>query len=146
VNDDTMPSGSEPDDARLRALAALLGAQAAQRIDADLVARRVVERLRRPVAVPLPRRVHRVVPVWLRLAAVLMVLAGAGVAARALLLHPAPLTQFVTADLAGLDVDELSELLSTLDQTLSEARDPAPGGLDELDVDQLDRVLRGLDG
>jgi len=146
VNDHGMRPTDDADDAQLRALAARLGARAAASVDVERVARGVVDALRRPVSVPLPRRLRALMPPWARVAAALVVLAGGGVVARTALHHPAVPTRFVSADLAGLDADELSELLATLDQTLGEPAAGASGALDELDADQLDQVLQGLEG
>jgi len=146
VTDDRMRPTDDADDVQLRALAARLGARAAATVDVERVARGVLDGLRRPVTVPLPRRLFALMPPWARLAAALAVLAGAGVVARTVLHHPAVTTQFVSADLAGLDADELTELLGTLDQTLNEPAAGAAAALDELDADQLDQVLQGLEG
>lgn len=146
MNEERQQSPDELDDAALRGLAARLGTGAAARVDVERVARGVVDGLRRPTVVSIPRRVLRVLPAWARLAAALVLLAGAAVVARSALTRPTTPTQFVSADLAGLDADELSDLLRTLDQTLREPRDGAPGSLDELDADQLDQLLQGLEG
>lgn len=145
MNDEMTRVPPEPADDELRALAAHVGG-AADRVDVERVAAAVVTRLRQPVAAPWARRVYRATPAWLRLAAALAGLLGASVTARALLSPQAAPTHFVTADLAGLDVDELSQLLGTLDQTLQEPSNETTDSLDDLDTEQLEDVLRGLEG
>lgn len=51
------------------------------------------------------------------------------------------------AELEALDEGELEQVLETLDAPLTEAGSPAaPAGLGDLDDDQLERVLRSLEG
>ncbi len=141
---DPMNDDADLGDEELRRLAARLGARAAARVDAEAVAQAVVERLRQPEVLPLARPGRRI-PVWLRLAAALVLLAGAGVVARQLGGPPEP-TRFVTADLVGLGTEELSDLLRTLDETLGDSVGLAPGSLDDLDAEQLETVLQSLEG
>ena len=146
MNDELPGSGPEPDDAALRRLAARLGVRAADRVDPAAVGRAVVERLRVPGVVPLAGRGRRRGPGWLRLAAALVVLAGAGVVARRLLPVPEPAPRLVADDLTDLGADQLTELLGSLDQALGGAAAPANDGLDDLDAEQLERVLRAMEG
>lgn len=141
------PNPTERDlgDEELRRVAARLGARAAEALDEGAVARVVVERLREPEVMPLRRRVRRM-PVWLRIAAALAVLAGVGVVARQLTAPSEVPTRFVTADLVGLDAAALNELLQTLEETLQGAEQTGDGSLDQLDADQLETVLRSLEG
>jgi hypothetical protein len=113
-------------------------------VDPEAVAQAVIERLRRPAVMPLAPPVRRM-PVWLRLAAAVVVLAGAGLVARQLAEPPEP-TRFVIADLVGLEADELTVLLQTLDEALADSTTIGPGGLDALDAQQLEMVLRSLEG
>lgn len=144
MNDDLPVHRPDPDDAALRQLAARLGARAADRVDAETVGRAVVDRLRSPAVVPLGARVRRPGPVWLRLAAALVVLAGAGVVARRLVPDPAP--SLVVDELTDLGAEQLTELLGSLDQALGATPAPAEDGLDDLDAEQLERVLRAMEG
>lgn len=144
MNREPMSNDADLGDEELRRLAARLGSRAAARVDENAVARAVVERLRHPEVVPLLRPARRI-PVWLRLAAALVLLAGAGLVVRQRG-GPAEPTRFVAADLVGLETEELSELLSTLDETLGDSAVVAPGGLDGLDAEQLETVLRSLEG
>jgi hypothetical protein len=136
----------DPDDTALRALAARLGARAAERVDVDAVGRAVVERLRSPNVVPLATRVRRATPLWLRLAAALVVLAGAGIVARRLVPSADPAPQLVTDELSDLGAEQLTELLGSLDETLAGTDVPVGDELDDLNVEQLERVLRAMEG
>jgi hypothetical protein len=146
MNDELPGQRPEPDDAALRQLAARLGVRAADRVDPAAVGRVVVARLRAPAVVPLAGPVRRRSPVWLRLAAVLVVLAGTGVVARRLLPVPDPAPRLVADDLTDLGADQLTELLGSLDQALGGAAAPPDDGLDDLDAEQLERVLRAMEG
>jgi hypothetical protein len=52
----------------------------------------------------------------------------------------------VADDLTDLGADQLTELLGSLDQALGGAAAPADDGLDDLDAEQLERVLRAMEG
>lgn len=136
----------DPDDTALRALAARLGARAAQRVDVDAVGRAVVQRLRSPAVVPLATRARRGTPMWLRLAAALVVLAGAGIVARRLVPSADPVPQLVTDELSDLGAEQLTELLGSLDETLAGSDAPVGDELDALNAEQLERVLRAMEG
>ena len=130
-------------DTRLRALAQLLGAEAAERLDVERTAQAVVRRLRDE-----PRAVHiRLLPAWLSLAATIVVLfGGAGLVWRSLRPDgsaPAP----AGLDLNNLSADQLREVLNAVDQPLDVA--PAGSGetgLDDLTPRELRRLLRALEG
>src|SRR5260370_331093 len=99
MNDDTRLHDDE-----LREVAQRLGARAAERLDVERTAQAVVTRLRTE-----PRADVRVLgwiqPVWLRIAALLVLAAGAGVIARSLLHKPPEATALAAPARA-----ELSEL------------------------------------
>lgn len=146
MSDELPGQRPEPHDAALRQLAARLGVRAADRVDPVAVGRAVVERLRAPAVVPLAGRRSRRTLAWLRLAAALVVLAGAGVVARRLLPVPDPAPRLVADDLTDLGAEQLTELLGSLDQALGGATAPADDALDDLDAEQLERVLRAMEG
>jgi hypothetical protein len=146
MNENRPSHTPDPDDTALRALAAHLGARAAERVDVDAVGRAVVRRLRRPAVVPLATRARRATPMWLRLAAALVVLAGAGMVARRLVTSANPVPQLVTDELLDLGAEQLSELLASLDETLAGTDVPVGNELDDLNVEQLERVLRAMEG
>ena len=132
-------------DAKLHESARRLGAQAADRLDVEATARVVLDRLRRE---PVARRDWRP-PMWLRIAAALVVLAGGAALGRRLLLTGgAPATaHFVADDLGDLSTGELREVLSSLDETLDLGRTAVPeSGLEDLDALELRSVLRSLEG
>ena len=146
MSDQLAGPGSEPDDAALRQLAVRLGVRAADRVDAGAVGRAVVERLRTPALAPLARRGWRRGPMWVRLAAALVVLAGAGVVARRLAPVHDPAPHLVADELTDLGAEQLTELLGTLDQTLGTTLAPAEDELDDLNAEQLERVRRAMEG
>lgn len=146
MNDALPGAGPEPDDAALRHIAARLGARAAERVNAAAVGRTVVERLRDPAVVTRAVRVRLWSPAWLRLAAAVVVLAGAGVVARQVLPVSDPAPRLVADDLTDLGAEQLTELLGSLDQVLGGTPAPADGDLQDLDAEQLERVLRAMEG
>ncbi len=135
---------------RLENLAKQLGTDAANRLDVEATARKVVERLReQPV-----RRIAWVQRTWLRIAAALvLVLGGAVVASRltpgrrpGVSAHPAHL---VADDLGDLSTDELRDVLATFDELISPDSVAVPEGstdLHELDAQQRRAVLRSVEG
>jgi hypothetical protein len=132
---------------RLENLAKRLGTDAANRLDVEATARKVVERLRE-------QPVHRIAWVpraWLRIAAALVILVGGAVAIRQNVVrsngvHPAHL---VADDLRDLSTDELRDVLATFDEMVDSDSVAAPEDstdLRELDAQQLRAVLRSLEG
>ena len=132
-------------DARLHELAKHLGEAAAERLDVEATARAVVERLR---AEPRARRWQWIAPAWLRIAATVVLVAGAGLVTRAVIrTSPGDDGHYVAEELHDLSADELRQLLASLDQTLDldEPRSP-DAGLQDLNEEQLRAVLRSLEG
>jgi hypothetical protein len=134
------------EDAKLHEVARRLGAAAADTLDVDRIAARVVERLRsEPAAAARPSWIQ---PAWLRIAAALLVLVGGGLVLRQVW---SPTTghgaHFVTDDLSDLSADQLRDVLTTLDETLDLGGTTLPeADLDDLDAQQLRAVLRSLEG
>ena len=131
---------------RLENLAKRLGTDAANRLDVEATARKVVERLREPPV----RRIAWVQQAWLRIAAALVIMVGGAVAIRQNVVrngvHPAHL---VADDLGDLSTDELRDVLTTFDELISTDSVAVPEGstdLHELDAQQLRAVLRSLEG
>ena len=124
-------------------LAERLGERAAQRLDIEATARAVVERLReQPV-----RRIGWTPPEWLRVAAVVALLLGAGVVLDRIITpgNSAP-ASYGLEDLQELTTAELEQVLATLDRTLSVDEEDAPdGNLDALTPEQLESLLRSLE-
>ncbi|HKC41647.1 MAG TPA: hypothetical protein VKC15_19030 [Gemmatimonadales bacterium] len=134
------------EDAKLHDAARRLGVQAAERLDVERVAARVVERLRdEPVR---PTRPAWMQPAWLRIAAAVVLLVGGGLVWRQAGNPAAPHgAHFVTDDLTDLSADQLRDVLNTLDETLNLGSTTLPDGdLDDLDAQQLQAVLRSLEG
>lgn len=146
MNEDVGHDRPDPDDSALRVLAARLGTRAADRLDVEAVGHAVVRRLGGPDVVPLGTRIRRASPGWLRLAATLVLLVGASAVARRMIPRGASTPPLVTEELTGLGVEQLTELLGSLDETLKGAAAPADSTLDDLDAEQLERVLQSLEG
>lgn len=134
-------------DRELEQLAKGLGDRAAERLDVERTATAVLERLRRE---PVARGWSWVQPTWLRIAAAVVVLLGAGWVAHRWVERPEPravLVASVGEDLSDLSVEELRELLTTLDQTLDvTGSGPADAGLEGLDERELRTLMGSLEG
>jgi hypothetical protein len=138
-------------DARLEALARQLGQKAADRLDVQATARKVVERLREQPA----RRTAWVQQPWLRIAAALVIMVGGAVVVSRLTPGRRPgvsthaTAHFVADDLSDLSTDELRDVLATFDETIGSDSVAVPDSstdLRELDAQQLRAVLRSLEG
>jgi hypothetical protein len=144
------------DDVRLNALARNLGAHAAERLDVAATARAVVQRLR---AEPTATRRPWMQVAWLRIAAAIVVVIGAGFAVRqtwwggngspAAVTSPAHGTHLIADDLQDLSPDELRTVLASFDDIVTSdtagVPEPVPD-LRQLDARQLRAVLRSLEG
>ena len=124
---------------KLMQAAQQLGARAADRLDVNATARKVVARLRE-APVRRPVWVHAT---WLRIAAAIVVLAGGAVA---LGRWPTDtndhVAHFIADDLRGLSDDELRTLLTSLDQIVDESAPDSTSDLQELDAQELRELLR----
>jgi len=118
-----------------------LGARAAERIDVEATARKVVERLReQPV-----RRTPWIQSTWLRIAAGVVIVVGGGLAVKSLIPNPESQVpvHLIADDLRDLSTDELRSLLTSFDQILDESVVPdSTADLPELDTQQLRELLR----
>lgn len=125
----------------LERLAQQLGAAAAERLDVEATAQAVLERLR----LPEERRSTWVRPEWLRVAAALVVLLGAGVVLQRGF-APAAAAHYVLEDLRELSTAELAQVLAGLDEALdAEAHEVPLSDLESLTPAQLEALLRSLD-
>lgn len=127
---------------RLNELARNLGVRAAERVDVEATARRVVERLReQPARRPIWGRTT-----WLRIAAAVVILVGGAITLRRIGPGGTPddqVTHFIADDLRDLSTDELRTLLKSFDQIIGESAVPdSTSDLDELDAQQLRELLR----
>ena len=131
---------------RMNEIARRLGAKAAERLDVAATAQKVVERLREPPAA----RVLWIHHTWVRIAATVVVLVGGAVLfapghGPGTRQHPSHL---VADDLGDLSTDELRDILTTLDETVTTDSAVAPDSSDlrGLDARDLRAVLRDLEG
>jgi hypothetical protein len=128
---------------RLETLAKQLGARAADRLDVDASARKVVERLREQPA----QRFVWIHQTWLRVAAAVVIVVGGALALRQFWStgdtgdHVA---HFVADDLNGLSADELRTVLASFDAIVSgdSVVSDSTADLHELDTQQLRVILR----
>ena len=137
-------------DGKLQEIARRLGAGPAERLDVERAAQAVVTRLRTE-----PRAELRVLgwirPVWLRIAAALVMVVGAGVVALNVRTPsfttslPAASTDGELSDLSG---DELRAVLDELGQAGGEqqAVSAQDVGLEDLSAPQLRALLESLEG
>ncbi len=137
-------------DERLQALARRLGAGAAERLDVERTAAAVVRRLREP-APATPTWWLR--PTWLRVAAAVVLVLGAGVVYRGTARHAVPAVAWPPDEgLRDLTSDQLRVLLHSLDQPIlpvleEEGLVPTQEtGLEDLSSTQLRELLNSLEG
>ena len=133
-------------DAKLHELAQRLGTRAAERLDVDRAAHAVVARLREEARAPARPSVWSQ-PAWLRIAAALVIVAGAGLVARAMWQTPSGAPAPVeTVDLGDMSAPQLRELLQSLEQP--GAPEPVSSqdvGLEDLSPAQLRTLLASLE-
>lgn len=135
----------EERDLELERLAARLGMKAAERLDLERTAAAVVEQLR---ADRMARRPWYVQPTWLRAAALVVLMIGAGLVVRGhLFTGQRPSGHYVREELQDLSADQLREVLGSLDQTLNDATiEPADDDFSDLTTEQLQALLQSLEG
>ena len=137
-------------DDKLQEVARRLGARAADQLDVERTAQTVVARLRTE-----PRAEFRVLgwirPAWLRIAAVLVVVVGAGVVALNVrtpqFTSPLPPAS-AGGELSELSGDELRVVLEALGQAGGEPQTVSTQdvGLEDLSAPQLRVLLQSLEG
>lgn len=134
-------------DAALRRLAQELGKQAADRLDVERTTSAVLQRLRAETKQEHTARHWWSLPGWLRVAAAVVLVAGAGLVLR-ILIGPGHPAHYVADDLRDLSTDQLREVLGSLDQTLAEPTpiEPSEDDLNGLTTEQLERLLQSLEG
>ncbi|HEX9488545.1 MAG TPA: hypothetical protein VF976_15865 [Gemmatimonadales bacterium] len=145
MNDDTRLHDDE-----LREVAQRLGARAAERLDVERTAQAVVTRLRTEPRADV-RVLGRIQPVWLRIAALLVLAAGAGVIARSLLHKPPVATALAApagAELSELSANQLRQVLEAVGQAGGdhETVSSQDVSLDDLSAPQLRALLEALEG
>jgi hypothetical protein len=134
----------EDRDVELERLAGRLGARAAERVDVEHTAAAVVGRLRVERA---RRRPWWIRPVWLRAAAVVVLMVGVGLVVRGKISQRATAAHYVSEELQDLSTDQLQEVLGSLDRTLNDATvEPGDEDLNDLTTEQLQALLQSLEG
>ncbi|HJS42116.1 MAG TPA: hypothetical protein VJ755_01470 [Gemmatimonadales bacterium] len=133
-------------DARLESLAKRLGAAAAERLDVEATARKVLAGLREQ---PAPRRTWIAVH-WLRIAAAIVLLIGGAIAVQRIVpvgSGNAQHNHLVADDLGDLSADELKDMLDQFEEIVGSGSVMLDStDLRELDAQQLQAVLRSLEG
>jgi len=133
-------------DAELQELAQRLGTRAAERLDVERTAQAVVARLREEAGAPARPSVWSQ-PAWLKIAAALVVVVGAGVVARGVWPGPPGVALPVeTVDLSDMSAPQLRELLRSVEQ--ADAPEPVSSqdvGLEDLSPAQLRALLASLE-
>ena len=145
-NGDARNGDATNGDARLEGLAKRLGASAAERLDVEATARKVLAGLREQ---PTTRRAWIEVH-WLKIAAAIVLLIGGGIAVRRIVPIGSGTEQhshLVADDLGDLSADELKDVLDQFDEIVGSASLMLDSSdLRELDAQQLRAVLRSLEG
>lgn len=144
MNDDTLHDG------KLQEVARRLGARAADRLDVERTAQAVVARLRTEPRADI-RVLGRIRPAWLRIAAALLMVVGAGVVALnvriPLSTTPVP-PATASGELSELSGDELRAVLEAVGQPGGEQQEVSPQdlSLEDLSAPQLRALLESLEG
>jgi len=136
------------DDAGLREVARRLGVRAADRVDVERTAQAVVARLREEQRAPLRGGAWTwSQPVWLKIAAALVIVAGAGLVARGVWHAPSGAAAPVEpADLSDMSAPQLRELLRSVGQpSTPEPVSSQDVGLEDLGPAQLRALLASLE-
>ena len=135
----------EERDLELERLAGRLGLKAAEQLDVERTAAAVVERL---CADRMVRRPWYVQSTWLRAAALVVLMVGAGLVVRGRLFPGrTPSGHYVREELQDLSADQLREVLGSLDQTLNDATiEPVDDDFSDLTTEQLQALLQSLEG
>jgi hypothetical protein len=137
-------------DGKLQEVARRLGARAADRLDVERTAQAVLARLRTE---PRARSGAWVwmQPAWLRIAAVVVIVVGAGVMMRSRLHQPTATTTLVAAagtELNELSTDQLRQVLEAVGQPGEEHETVSSQdvSLDDLSALELRALLESLEG
>jgi len=138
------------DDGKLQEVARRLGARAADRLDVERTAQAVVTRLRTEPRADI-RVLGRIRPAWLRIAAALVLLVGAGVVAlnvRVPLFTTSVPPATASGELSELSGDELRAVLEAVGQAGGEQQEVSPQdlSLEDLSAPQLRALLESLEG
>jgi hypothetical protein len=135
-------------ESELEKLAQQLGAGAAGRLDVERTAQAVVTRLRDAPPLTVTARLGRQ-PAWLKIAAAVVLLLGAGLVTRGLWHGPTTtgtLVGSVVEDLSDLTPPQLRETIASLDLPWGQESWAVDTGLEGLSADELRALLRTLEG
>jgi len=135
-------------DAELREAARRLGARAAERMDVERTVHAVLARLREEPRAPRSAGAWTwSQPAWLKIAAAVVLVAGAGLVARGMWRAPVgPTAAVETVDLSDMSAPQLRELLQSVEQP--DASEPVSSqevGLEDLSPTQLRTLLASLE-
>ena len=134
-------------DATLQDAARRLGADAADRLDVERTVQAVLARLREEPRAPLRAAWAWSRPAWLKIAAALVIVAGAGIVMRGVRQPPSGAAAPVeTVDLSDMSAPQLRELLRTV--ALPGTQEPVSSqdvGLEDLSRAQLRTLLASLE-
>jgi hypothetical protein len=130
-------------DEELKALAQRLGSRAADRLDVERTSAAVLARLREPAET----RVIRFPIGWLRMAAAVVLVIGAGTLVySARRPHVAVPAAAAGVDLGDLSEDQLQEMLKAMDRPADDDAGAPDTGLDGLTAPELRSLLQSLEG
>ena len=134
-------------DATLEDAARRLGAGAADRLDVERTVQAVLTHLREEPRGPLRAAWAWSRPAWLKIAAALVIVAGAGVVTRGVRQTPSGAAAPVeTVDLSDMSAPQLRELLRTVEQPgTQEPVSSQDVGLEDLSPAQLRTLLASLE-
>src|SRR5690348_13477340 len=147
MNDDANESDATLHDAKLQEVAQRLGARAAERLDLERTAQAVVARLRAEPRAASGRWTW-IQPAWLRIAAAVVIVVGAGGIARSLLRDRTPAAVAAAGtELNDLSPEQLRAVLDAVEHPATEETISAQDvSLDDLSAPQLRALLRSLEG
>lgn len=136
-------------DDELRQAARRLGADAAERLDVERTAQVVLDRLRAGEH-PRTSPIHWMQPAWMRAAAAVVLIVGAGLLVRHRLDHPVALASGDSVSSSGefqdLSSGQLRDVLAGFDEPLeAPAVHAGEAGVEDLSAPQLQALLRSME-
>jgi hypothetical protein len=149
-----MRDSDDVHDQDLRQVAQRLGAAAADRLDVEGTAQAVLARLRAG-DVPAPSPIHWMQPAWMRAAAVVVVMLGAGLLVYYHIVHPttvssgvdSAITASTAGELADVSPGQLQDVLAALNEPVETTPTVHAGdaGVEDLSEPQLQSLLRAME-
>lgn len=129
-------------DEELKALAQRLGNRAADRLNVERTSAAVLARLRERPAT----RTIRFPVAWLRMAAAVVLVIGAGTLVYNARRPHQPAAAAAGVDLGDLSQDQLQEMLNTIDRPVEDDLGAPDASLDGLGAPELRSLLQSLEG